>query len=98
MRLEWGRLFQEDVGAMEAFHHKKEGEKAALKAAKKEDWEERRAKAAARKEMEEKAARKAKEKKNGTDPSTVIVDSSSSFGWTSTPGSLDVDWDPSSLG
>jgi hypothetical protein len=75
---------------MEAFYAEKAEEKAAVKAAKKADREERRAKSAARKkEREEKAARKAarkkEEKKNGAGLSTIVVSSSSSFDWSSTP-------------
>jgi hypothetical protein len=86
LRLEWAQQFLEDVAAMEAFY----AEKAKEKAAKKADREERRAKSAARKnEREEKAARKAarkkEDKKNGAGPSTIVVSSSSSFDWTSTP-------------
>jgi hypothetical protein len=90
LRLKWAQQFSEDVAAMEAFYAEKEEEKAAVKAAKKADHEERRAKSAARKkEREEKAARKAarkkEEKKNGVGPSTIVMSSSSSFEWTSTP-------------
>jgi hypothetical protein len=89
LRLEWAQQFPEDVAAMEAFYAEKEEEKAAVKAAKKADREERRAKSAARKkEREEKAARKGEEKKNSAGPSTIVVSSSSSFEWTSTPVSL----------
>jgi hypothetical protein len=70
--------FPEDVAAMEAFYAEKAEEKAAVKAAKKADREERRAKSAARKKERE-------EKKNGAGPSTIVVSSSSSFDWTSTP-------------
>jgi septal ring factor EnvC (AmiA/AmiB activator) len=71
---------------MEAFYKKKEGEKAAAKAAKKADREERKAKSAVRKkEREENAARKAEEKKNSTVPSTIVLSPSSFFEWTSTP-------------
>jgi hypothetical protein len=75
---------------MEAFYAEKAEEKAAVKAAKKADREERRAKKAARKkEREEKAARKAarkeEEKKNGAGLSTIVVSSSSSFDWSSSP-------------
>jgi hypothetical protein len=84
--LEWAQQFLEDVAVMEAFY----AEKAAVKAVKKADCEERRAKSAARKkERKEKAARKAvrkkEEKKNGAGSSTIVVSSSSSFDWTSTP-------------
>jgi hypothetical protein len=90
LRLEWAQQFPEDVAAMEAFYVEKAEEKAAVKAAKKADREERRAKSAARKkEREEKGARKAarkkEEKKNSVGPSTIVVSSSSSFDWTSTP-------------
>jgi hypothetical protein len=34
---------------------------------------------------EKKAVRKAAEKKNGAGPSTIVVSSSTSFEWTSTP-------------
>jgi glucan-binding YG repeat protein len=90
LRLEWAQQFPEDVAAMEAFYAEKAEEKAAVKASKKADREERRAKSAARKkEREEKAVRKAtrkkEEKKNNTGPSTIVVSSSSSFNWTSTP-------------
>jgi glucan-binding YG repeat protein len=90
LRLEWAQQFPEDVAAMEAFYAKKAEEKAAVKAAKKADREEWRAKSAARKkEREDKAARKAarkkEEKKNSAGPSTIVVSSSSSFDWTSTP-------------
>jgi hypothetical protein len=86
LRLEWARQFPEDIAAMEAFYNKKEEDKAATKAAKKADREERRAKSAARKkEREGKAARKAEEKKNGAGPSTIVLSSSSSLEWTSTP-------------
>jgi glucan-binding YG repeat protein len=90
LRLEWAQQFPEDVAAMEAFYAEKAEEKAAAKAAKKADRKERRAKSTARKkEREEKAARKAarkkEEKKNGAGPSTIVVSSSSSFDWTSTP-------------
>jgi hypothetical protein len=89
LRLEWRKQFPEDVAVMEAFYAEKAEEKAAVKAAKKANHEERRAKSAARKkEREEKATRKAarkEEKKNGAGPSTIVVSSSSSFDWTSTP-------------
>jgi peptidoglycan hydrolase CwlO-like protein len=90
LRLEWREQFPEDVAAMEAFYAEKAEEKAAVKAAKKADREERRAKKAARKkEREEKAARKAarkkEEKKNGAGPSTIVVSSSSSFDWMTSP-------------
>jgi hypothetical protein len=90
LRLEWREQFPEDVAAMEAFYAEKAEEKAAVKAAKKADREERRAKSASsKKEREEKAARKAarkkEEKKNGAGPSTIVVSSSSSFDWSSTP-------------
>jgi hypothetical protein len=89
MSLEWARQFPEDVAVMEAFYAEKEEAKFAIKAAKQ----------AARKEREEKAARRAEEKKNGAGPSTIVIDSSLSFEWTSTtvssttPGSSDIDWD-----
>jgi hypothetical protein len=90
LRLEWREQFLEDVAAMEAFYAEKAEEKAAVKAAKKADREEHRAKKAARKkEREEKAARKAarkkEEKKNSAGPSTIVVSSSSSFDWSSSP-------------
>jgi peptidoglycan hydrolase CwlO-like protein len=90
LRLQWREEFPEDVAAMEAFYAKKAEEKAAIKAVKKADREERRAKKAARKkEREEKAARRAarkkEEKKNGAGPSTIVVSSSSSFDWTTSP-------------
>jgi hypothetical protein len=90
LRLEWAQQFPEDVAAMEAFYAEKEEEKVTVKAAKKAYREEQRAKSAARKEEREekaarKAARKAEEKKNGAGPSTIVVSSSSSFEWTSTP-------------
>jgi hypothetical protein len=93
LRLEWAQQFPEDVAAMEAFYAEKAEEKAAVKAAKKADREERRAKSAARKKEREekamrKAARKKEEKKNGAGPSMIVVSSSSSFDWTSTPVSL----------
>jgi hypothetical protein len=85
LRLQWREEFPEDVAAMEAFCT----EKAAIKAVKKTDREERRAKKAARKkEREEKAARRMarkEENKNGADPSTIVVSSSSSFDWTTSP-------------
>jgi hypothetical protein len=82
LHLEWAQQFPKDVAAMEAFYAEKAEEKAAVKA----DREERRAKSAARKkEREEKAARKKEEKKNGAGPSTIVVSSSSSFDWISTP-------------
>jgi hypothetical protein len=95
LRLEWAQQFPEDVAAMEAFYAKKAEEKTAVKAANKADREERRAKSAARKkEREEKAVRKAarkkEEKKNGAGPSTIVMSSFSSFGWTSTPVSSTV--------
>jgi hypothetical protein len=100
MRLEWARQFPEDIAAMKAFYVEKEDAKPAVKAMKKADREERRVKTAVRKkEREEKAARKAEEKKNGAGPSTIVIDSSLSFEWTSTtvssttPGSSDIDWD-----
>jgi hypothetical protein len=88
--LEWAQQFPENVAALEAFYAEKAEEKVAVKAAKKAGREERRAKSAARKkEREEKAARKAarkkEEKKNGVGPSTIVVSSSCSFDWTSTP-------------
>jgi hypothetical protein len=75
---------------MEAFYAEKAEEKAAVKATKKADREERRAKKAARKkEREEKAARKAarkkEQKKNGAGPSTIVMSSSSSFDWMTSP-------------
>jgi hypothetical protein len=75
---------------MEVFYAEKAEEKAAVKAVKKADCEERHAKKAVRKkEREEKAARKAvrkkEEKKNGAGPSTIVVSSSSSFDWTTSP-------------
>jgi hypothetical protein len=86
LHLEWAQQFPEDVTAMEAFYAEKAEEKAAVKAAKKADREERRTKSAARKkEREEKAARKKEEKKNGVGPSMIVLSSSSSFDWTSTP-------------
>jgi hypothetical protein len=90
LRLEWREQFPEDVAAMEAFYAEKAEEKAAVKAVKKADREERRAKKATRKkEREEKAARKAarkkEEKKNDASPSTIVVSSSSSFDWTTSP-------------
>jgi hypothetical protein len=89
LRLEWHEQSPEDVAAMEAFYAEKAEEKAAVKAVKKADREECRAKSTTRKkEREEKAARKAarkEDKKNGAGPSTIVVSSSSSFDWTSTP-------------
>jgi hypothetical protein len=90
LRLEWREQFPEDVAAMEAFYAEKAEEKAAIKAVKKADREERRAKKAARKKAREekavrRAARKKKEKKNGAGPSTIVVSSSSSFDWTTSP-------------
>jgi hypothetical protein len=90
LRLEWREQFLEDVAAMEAFYAEKAEEKAAVKAAKKADREERHAKkAAGKKEREKKPARKAarkkEEKKNGAGPSTIVVSSSSSFDWSSSP-------------
>jgi hypothetical protein len=82
---------------MEAFYAKKEEVMATAK--NKADCDERRAKSAARKaERAEKAGRKAKEKKNGANPSTIVLSSSSSFERTSTPvsdttRSSDFDWD-----
>jgi hypothetical protein len=74
LRLEWAR------------YDKKEEEKAAVKATKKANREDWTAKVAARKkEREDKAAMKAKEKKNSVGPSTIVLPSSSSFEWTSTP-------------
>jgi hypothetical protein len=86
LRLEWREQYPEDIAVMEVFY----AEKAEEKAAKKADREERRAKSAVRKkEREEKAARKAaskkEEKKKGAGPSTIVVSSSSSFDWSSTP-------------
>jgi hypothetical protein len=90
LRLEWREQFPEDIVAMEAFYAEKAEEKAAVKVVKKADREKRHAKKAARKkERKEKAARKAarkkEEKKNGAGPSTIIVSSSSSFDWSSSP-------------
>jgi hypothetical protein len=75
---------------MEAFYAEKAEEKAVVKAVKKADREERCAKKAARKkEREEKAARKAarkkEEKTNGAGLSMIIVSSSSSFDWMTSP-------------
>jgi hypothetical protein len=90
LRLQWREEFPEDVAAMEAFYAEKAEEKAAIKAVKKADREERRAKKAARKKAREekaarRAARKKEEKKNGAGPSTIVVSSSSSFDWTTSP-------------
>jgi hypothetical protein len=90
LRLEWREQFPEDVAVMEAFYAEKAEEKAAVKAVKKADREERRAKKAARKKAREekaarKAARKKEEKKNGAGLSTIVVSSSSSFDWTTSP-------------
>jgi hypothetical protein len=89
LRLQWREQFPKDVAAMEVFYAEKGEEKAAVKAVKKADREERCAKKAARKkEREEKAARRAarkEEKKNGAGPSTIVVSSSSSFDWTTSP-------------
>nr|XP_051202018.1 ethylene-responsive transcription factor 5-like [Lolium perenne] len=88
MRVEWARQFPEDLAATEA--------------KKKASREKRRAESAARKVARaEKAARKAEEKKTDAGPSTIVVSSSSSFEWTSTPvsettpstHSSDFDWD-----
>jgi hypothetical protein len=86
LNLDRREQFPEDVAAMEAFY----AEKAEEKAAKKADREECRAKKAARKkEREEKATRKAtrkkEEKKNSVGPLTIVVSSSSSFDWSSSP-------------
>jgi hypothetical protein len=75
---------------MEAFYAEKAEEKAAVKAVKKADREECHAKKAARKKeggegREWKVARKKEEKKNGIGPSTIVVSSSSSFDWTTSP-------------
>jgi hypothetical protein len=88
--LEWREQFSEDVAAMEAFYAEKAEEKAAVKAVKKADREEHRAKKSVRKkEREEKAARKAarkkEENKNSAGPLTIIVSSSSSFDWMTSP-------------
>jgi hypothetical protein len=90
LRLQWRKNFPEDVIAMEAFYAEKAEEKAAIKAVKKADREERRANKAARKKAREekatrRAARKKEEKKNGAGPSTIVVSSSSSFDWTTSP-------------
>jgi peptidoglycan hydrolase CwlO-like protein len=90
LRLEWREQFPEDVVVMEAFYVEKAEEKAAVKAVKKADREERRTKKAARKKAREKkaarkAARKKEEKKNGAGLSTIVVSSSSSFDWTTSP-------------
>jgi hypothetical protein len=90
LRLEWREQFPQDVAAMEAFYAEKAEKKAAIKAVKKADREERRAKKAARKKAREekaarRAARKKEEKKNGAGPSTIVVSSSSSFEWTTSP-------------
>jgi hypothetical protein len=90
LRLQWREEFPEDVAAMEAFYAEKAEEKATIKAVKKADREERRTKKAARKkEREENAARRAARKKekekNSAGPSTIIVSSSSSFDWTTSP-------------
>jgi hypothetical protein len=84
------RTVPEDVAAMEAFYTEKAEEKAAVKAVKKADREEHRAKKAARKKAREEkaarnAARKKEEKKNGVGPSMIVVSSSSSFDWTTSP-------------
>jgi hypothetical protein len=66
---------------------------------KKPDRDQCRAASTARKaDRAVKAARKAKEKKNGANPSTIVLSSSSSFERTSTPvsdttRSSDFDWD-----
>jgi hypothetical protein len=70
LRLEWREQFPEDVAAMEAFYAEKAEEKAAVKAVKKADREERRAKKAARKKEREE---------------TIVVSSSSSFDWSTSP-------------
>jgi hypothetical protein len=90
LHLEWAEQFPEDIAVIEAFYAEKAKEKAAVKATKKADRKEHRAKSAVRKkEREEKAVRKAvrkkEENKNGAGPSTIVVSSSSSFDWTSTP-------------
>jgi hypothetical protein len=90
LRLEVREQFPKDVAAMEAFYAEKAEEKAAVKALKKADREDRRAKKASRKKEREekslrKAARKKEEKKNGAGPSTIVVSSSSSFDWTTSP-------------
>jgi peptidoglycan hydrolase CwlO-like protein len=90
LRLQWREEFPEDVAAMEAFYAEKAKEKAAIKAVKKADREERRAKKAVRKKAREekaarRAARKKEEKKNGAGLSTIVVSSSSSFDWTTSP-------------
>nr|XP_051212128.1 uncharacterized protein LOC127329693 [Lolium perenne] len=105
LRLEWARVFPEDVAAMEAFYAQKKEEKAKAAAKKKADHEKCRAESAARKaERVDKAARRARraeEKKRGAGPSTNMPTSSSSFEWTTTPvsdttpasGSSDYDWE-----
>jgi glucan-binding YG repeat protein len=90
LHLQWREEFPEDVAAMEAFYTEKAEEKAAIKAVKKADREERHAKKAARKKAREekaarRAARKKEEKKNGAGPLTIVVSSSSSFDWTTSP-------------
>jgi hypothetical protein len=90
LHLEWRKQFPEDIAAMEAFYAEKAEEKAAVKAVKKASREERQAKKVARKkERKEKAARKVarkkEEKKNDAGPSMIIVSSSSSFDWTTSP-------------
>jgi hypothetical protein len=90
LRLQWREELLEDVAAMEAFYAEKAEEKAAIKAVKKADREERHAKKAARKKAREekaarRAARKKEEKKNGAGPSMIVVSSSSSFDWTTSP-------------
>nr|XP_051201578.1 dehydration-responsive element-binding protein 1A-like [Lolium perenne] len=102
MRLEWARRFPEDVAATEAFYAQNEEEKAAVKAKKKASREKRRAESAARKAATaKKAARKEEEKKKGAGPSTIVLSSSFSFQWTTTPvsettpstHSSDFDWE-----
>nr|XP_051221250.1 ethylene-responsive transcription factor ERF071-like [Lolium perenne] len=98
LRLEWAHRFPKDVAATDAFYAQKEEEKAVVKAKKKTSHEKRRAESAAR---AEKAARKEEEKKNGVGPSTIVLSSSSSFEWTTTPvwettpstHSSDYDWE-----
>jgi hypothetical protein len=84
--LEWREQFPEDVAAMEAFYAGKAEEKAAIKAVKKADREERCAKKAAREEKAaRRMARKKEEKKNGAGPLMIVVLSSSSFDWMTSP-------------
>jgi peptidoglycan hydrolase CwlO-like protein len=90
LRFEWREQFPEDVAAMEAFYAEKAEEKAAIKAVKHADREERHAKKAARKKAREekaarRAARKKEEKKNGAGLSMIVVSSSSSFEWMTSP-------------